>query len=157
MVQLALYNPDQAGNCGTLLRLSACLETSLHIIHPCGFSFSSKALKRSGMDYIEYMTVYEHDDYHAFMQKTVGQRKILLTTKAHLSYIHFEFQKDDILLLGRESAGVPDNVHETVDARIIIPLSPQTRSINMAISASMVLGEALRQTDTFPFLPKVSL
>lgn len=149
MVSLALYQPDQAGNCGTIFRLSACLNVPVHLIHPCGFTFSSKEWKRSAMDYADYVKLIEHDDYEDFIKHTNGQRKILLTTKSSVPFHKFTFEKDDILLLGRESAGVPEEVHNNVDARVIIPMVPNLRSINIAMSASMVLSEALRQNDLF--------
>lgn len=149
MVALALYQPDQAGNVGTLLRLGSCLGVDIHIIHPCGFAFSRQALRRSGMDYLDYVTFYEYDDYADFMQKTATSRKILLTTKAKHAFTDFMFLETDILLLGQESAGAPEYVHEQMDARLTIPMRGQGRSINMAVSASLVLSEALRQTNGF--------
>lgn len=150
MVSLALFRPDQAGNCGTLMRLSACMDIDFHIIHPCGFTFSKQALKRSAMDYFDHVTLFEHDDFDDFCQNTSLKRKILLTTKTDQSFTDFTFEKDDILILGQESAGAPDYVHDAASSRVTIPMHPQMRSINIAISASMVLGEALRQTGQFP-------
>lgn len=143
MVSLALFQPDQAGNCGTLIRLSACLDIPLHIIHPCGFFFSHEKLRRSGMDYIEHAHIIEHDDYDAFLNNTLKARKILLTTKTSLAYSTFSFQKNDILILGRESSGAPEYVHDSADARITIPMHGTMRSINMAIAGAMVIGFAL--------------
>ncbi|MEM6603786.1 MAG: tRNA (cytidine(34)-2'-O)-methyltransferase [Pseudomonadota bacterium] len=149
MVSLALYQPDQAGNCGTLLRLSACLSLQVHIIHPCGFTFSQSAFKRSAMDYAEHVSITEHNDFNAFMESTSDKRKILLTTKSKTSYVAFDYRTEDILLLGRESAGVPEEVHNIVSDKVIIPMAAHMRSLNMAVSAAMVLGEALRQTDHY--------
>lgn len=149
MVSLALYQPDIAGNCGTLMRLGACMNTDIHIIHPCGFPFSKQELKRSAMDYFDHVICHEHDDYQHFMTHTAKKRKILLTTKATVSYCDFQFKNDDILLLGRESAGVPQNVHDDTDYHIIIPMHPPLRSMNIAIAAAIVLSEALRQTKGF--------
>ena len=150
MVSLALFQPDQAGNCGTLMRLSACMDSQIHIIHPCGFTFSKQALKRSAMDYFDHVSLYEHDDFEDFCNNTKEQRKILLTTKTDQKFTDFKFQKNDILILGQESSGAPDYVHQNVHGRVTIPMHPEMRSINIAISASMVLSEALRQTDNFP-------
>ena len=146
MVSLALFQPDQAGNVGTLLRLSACLQIKLHIIHPCGFAFSDKSLRRSAMDYISYADYQTYDDYREFEKQTKSQRKILLTTKATENYTKFSFHPTDILLLGQESAGVPPYVHDAVEEKVKIIMHPEVRSINMALSGAMILGEAIRQT-----------
>jgi tRNA (cytidine/uridine-2'-O-)-methyltransferase len=153
-MRLALFEPDIPQNTGTILRLAACFKVSVDIIEPCGFVFSDRRLKRSGMDYIDLVDFERHDSWEKFLefnQKTSAKaRIILLTTKAETTHTDFEFSPSDILLLGRESAGVPENVHKTADARILIPMTPETRSLNIAVSAAMVLGEALRQTDGFP-------
>jgi len=148
---LALYQPDIAGNTGTLLRLSACMGTQLHIIAPAGFRTDDRNLKRAGMDYLSLAQLTKHDDFAAFEEwrKTQARRLILLTTKASNSYIDFEYKNSDILMLGRESSGVPDKVAQTADERIIIPMNEEARSINMAITGAMVLGESLRQTNSF--------
>jgi len=154
-MRLALYQPDIPQNTGTLLRLGACLDLELDIIEPCGFVFSEKALKRAGMDYLDKVKYRRHNSWNDFLtyraehQDEYG-RLVLLTTKASSPYFDFEFQANDIILMGRESAGVPQCVHETVDARLIIPMNENARSINVAVSAVMVIGEALRQTDAFP-------
>jgi len=154
-MRLALYQPDIPQNTGTLLRLGACLDLELDIIEPCGFVFSEKALKRAGMDYLEKVKYRRHNSWNDFLtyraehQDEYG-RLVLLTTKASSPYFDFEFQANDIILMGRESAGVPQCVHETVDARLIIPMNENARSINVAVSAVMVVGEALRQTNLFP-------
>ena len=149
MISLALFQPDQAGNVGTLLRTSACVNVPVHIIHPCGFSFSSKAFRRSAMDYPESACLYEHDNYHKFTEFNHDKRIVLLTTKASECYLDFKFQSNDILLLGQESAGVPDYIHENVFGRVKIPMMPTMRSMNIAIAAAFIIGEALRQTDGF--------
>jgi tRNA (cytidine/uridine-2'-O-)-methyltransferase len=151
MVDLALFQPDQAGNVGTLLRMSACVNVPVHIIHPCGFSFSSKAFRRSAMDYPQSAILYEHDNYQGFKEFNRDKKIILLTTKASDSYVDYTFASDDILLLGQESAGVPDFVHDCVDAKVKIPMMPTMRSMNIAIAAAFIIGEALRQTDGFKF------
>lgn len=152
-MELALYQPDIAPNVGTLLRLGACTGVSVNIIEPCGFPFGAKDLKRAVMDYAKFAVVQRHSTWEQFTKAKEGQRLILLTTKTNLPYTEFEFMKNDILLLGRESAGVPESIHKTVDARLTIPMQPGMRSVNVAVAASMVVGEALRQTADFPSLP----
>ncbi len=154
-MRLALYQPDIPQNTGTLLRLGACLDLELDIIEPCGFIFSEKALKRAGMDYLEKVKYRRHSSWNDFLKYREEHpeeygRLVLLTTKASAPYFDFEFRTNDIILMGRESAGVPQLVHETVDARLIIPMNENARSINVAVSAVMVVGEALRQTNLFP-------
>ncbi|MEH6401893.1 MAG: TrmH family RNA methyltransferase [Sneathiella sp.] len=149
-MELALYQPDIAPNVGTLLRLGACLDVAVNIIEPCGFPFGAKDLRRSVMDYADFATVLRHNSWNAFKSSKGNQRFILLTTKANLAYTEFEFRPDDILLLGQESAGVPQSVHQEVDARITIPMQTGLRSVNIAVAAAMVVGESLRQTNRFP-------
>lgn len=153
-ISLALYQPDIPQNTGTLMRLGACLDTHLHIIHPTGFAFSSKHLKRAGMDYIQTSQFTEHTSFDAFETWRRGESKrlVLLTTKTETSAFGLAFQPDDILMVGRESAGVPDSVAATADCRIRIPMASDQRSINVAIAAAIVLGEAKRQTDGFKTL-----
>lgn len=148
---LALYQPDIAGNTGTLLRLSACMGTELHIIAPAGFRTDDRNLKRAGMDYLSLAQLTKHDDFNTFekWRQAQSRRLVLLTTKATNSYVEFEYKNSDILMLGRESSGVPQSVAQTADERIIIPMNQEARSINMAITGAMVLGEALRQTNSF--------
>ncbi|MGO1118746.1 tRNA (cytidine(34)-2'-O)-methyltransferase [Rhodovibrionaceae bacterium A322] len=148
-MRLALYEPDIPQNCGTLIRLAACLGVGLDIIEPCGFVLDDKRLRRAGMDYLDAADLQRHISWRAYREAPKG-RLVLLTTKATTAYTDFAFQPQDTLLLGRESAGVPDDVHEQVDARVIVPLQPGLRSLNIAVAAAMVLGEALRQTQTFP-------
>ncbi|WP_430514281.1 tRNA (cytidine(34)-2'-O)-methyltransferase [Pannonibacter phragmitetus] len=152
MPDLALYQPDIPQNTGTMIRMAACLDVRVHLIEPAGFPLSDSALKRAGMDYLERAALIRHLDWSAFeaARKAAGRRLVLLTTKSTLPYTDFAFRPDDMLLLGRESAGVPDAVHDGADARITIPMAAGMRSLNVAVSASMVLGEALRQTGTFP-------
>lgn len=157
-MRLALFQPDIPQNTGTLLRLGACLNLELDIIEPCGFVFNGQKMRRAAMDYLDNVRFIRHESWQAFLDfrglnaQTYG-RLILLTTHANLAYTDFKFKPNDIILLGRESAGVPDEVHEKADARLLIPMAPAARSINMAVSAAMVVGEALRQTNLFP--PKV--
>jgi tRNA (cytidine/uridine-2'-O-)-methyltransferase len=148
-MRLALFEPDIPQNTGTLLRLGACLGIGVDIIEPCGFLFTDKGLKRAGMDYLELANYRRHDSWAAFETQRAG-RLVLLSSKAAHAYTEFVFASDDVLLLGRESAGVPDSVRDAADARLRIPLMPGLRSLNVALAASIVLGEALRQTEGFP-------
>lgn len=146
-LRVALYQPDIAGNTGTILRFAACLDIGVDIIEPAGFPLSDRALKRAGMDYLEMAALSRHADWHAFeaWRKTSARRLVLLTTKATSAYTGFAFAAGDILLFGRESAGVTEAVHQAADARLTIPMRPGVRSINVALSVAMVAGEALRQ------------
>lgn len=145
--RIALYQPDIAGNTGTILRLAACLGLGIDIIEPAGFDLSDRALKRAGMDYLEMAALTRHIDWNAFeaARRSEGRRLVLLSTRAATRYTDFAFARNDTLLFGRESAGVPGHVHETADARLLIPMVEGARSINIALSAAMVVGEALRQ------------
>ena len=146
-LRIALYQPDIAGNTGTILRFAACLGLGVDIIEPAGFPLSDRALKRAGMDYLEMADLTRHVDWHAFEKwRAAGARRlVLLTTKAATAYTDFAFADGDVLLFGRESAGVPDLVHQAADARLTIPMRPDARSINVALSVAMVAGEAIRQ------------
>lgn len=146
-LRIALYQPDIAGNTGTILRLAACLGLAVDIIEPAGFDASDRNLRRAGMDYLEMAALTRHADWHAFeaRRRLAGRRLVLASTKASLAYTHFAFRSGDILLLGRESSGVPEHVHETADARLLIPMRAGARSINVALAAAMVAGEAIRQ------------
>ena len=148
-MRLALYEPDIPQNAGALLRLGAALGVAVDIIEPAGFLLSDRRLKRAGMDYIGAAELRRHQSWASFRAGCTG-RLVLLTTKASLVYHRFAFRPDDILLVGRESAGVPESVHAAVDARLRIPLKPGLRSLNVALAAAMVLGEALKQTEQFP-------
>lgn len=156
-MRFVLYQPDIPQNLGSAIRLAACLEVSLDIVEPCGFPLNDKAIRRAAMDYGGCADVSRHDSWENFKiwretHATVS-RVILFTTKSAAPYGDFSFRPDDILLFGRESAGVPEDVHAYADARLFIPISAQARSINVINSASMALGEALRQTNTFPVRP----
>jgi tRNA (cytidine/uridine-2'-O-)-methyltransferase len=144
-MRIALFQPDIAANTGTILRLGACLDVGVDVIEPCGFPFSDHSLKRAGMDYLSRVRMTRHASWTAFRAQVAG-RIVLLTTKASQTYCQFQFAADDILLLGRESAGVPPDVHDSAAARIGIPMAPGERSLNVALAAAMALGEALRQT-----------
>ncbi len=147
-LHIALYQPDIPGNTGTILRLAACLGLKVHIIEPAGFDISDRNLRRAGMDYLASASLTRHVNWQAFQEwlKSSHRRLVLASTKAAMPYVIFEFRPDDVLLFGRESAGVPDNVHGAADARILIPMVEGQRSINVAMSAAMIAGEALRQT-----------
>ena len=150
-MRIALFQPDIPQNTGTILRLAACLDVAVDIIAPTGFDMSERALKRAAMDYLSYVNITRHISFNEFRDaQPTGSRLVLLTTHAKTVYTDFEFEPDDILLLGRESKGVPIEVHDSVDQRIKIPMQPGLRSLNIAVSTSMVLGEALRQLDKFP-------
>ena len=150
-MRLALFQPDIPQNTGTLLRLGACVDLPLDIIEPCGFIFNEKAMRRAGMDYLEQVSYRRHNSWAEFLAYRTANpdeygRIVLMTTHATMPYTEFEFKPNDVILMGRESAGVPEEVHQIVDARLLIPMNPKARSINMAVSAAMVVGEALRQT-----------
>lgn len=148
-MRLALYQPDIPQNTGTMLRLAACMGLSVDIIEPCGFVLDDKRLRRAGMDYLEGVDLTRHDSWARFLEQP-PRRIVLLTTRADRPYTGFDFAPDDCLLLGRESAGVPQEVHERADARLLVPMQSGLRSLNVAVCAAMVVGEALRQTDGFP-------
>lgn len=147
-LSIALYQPDIAGNTGTILRLAACLGLTVEVIEPAGFDLSDRNLRRAGMDYLASVALRRHLDWNHFeaWRGPAGRRLVLASTKAAHIYTDFAYRADDILLFGRESAGVPDHVHAAADARVVIPMQPGQRSINVAMSAAMIVGEALRQT-----------
>ena len=155
MISLALYQPDIPQNAGTLLRLTACLGLECHLIAPLGFRTDDRSLRRAGLDYLDRAKIVRHsswDDFQAWRDAR-SRRLVLATTKAERTYTALKYQEDDIILVGRESAGVPTAVHQACDARVVIPMLADARSINVAIAAAMVVGEALRQTKGFPTLP----
>jgi tRNA (cytidine/uridine-2'-O-)-methyltransferase len=149
-VRLALYEPDIPQNAGSLMRLGACLGVGIDLIEPCGFLLSDRGLKRAGMDYLKSADIRRHESWDRFQKERAGGRLVLLSTRGDMTYTRFAFAAQDTLLVGRESAGVPDNVHGAADARLVIPLICGLRSLNVAQAAAMVLGEALRQTGLFP-------
>lgn len=149
-MRLALYQPDQAGNVGTILRLAACLGVPLDIVEPCGFAFSDGALKRAGMDYAERAAVTRHSGWEAFQTSRVGRLVLLTTATAAAPLPDARFAPGDTLLLGSESRGVPDEVHARADLRVRIPQAKGTRSLNVAVAAGIGLAEALRQTGGWP-------
>ena len=146
-LRVALYQPDIAGNTGTILRFGACMGIAVDIVEPAGFDLSDRNLRRAGMDYLEMAALTRHGDWDSFEQWRLGagHRLGLMTTKAALPYTAFAFAEGDVLLFGRESAGAPDKVHEAADARLLIPMPGGGRSLNVALSVAMVAGEAMRQ------------
>ena len=149
-MRIALYQPDIPQNTGNIFRLGACLGVSVDIIEPTGFIFDDKKFKRSAMDYIDHIDYKKHIDWQHFYDWSQEKkyRLILMTTKARQSFYEFEFHSSDILLFGRESAGVPDNIHQIVDHRLTIPMKEGVRSINLSSSVALVIGEGLRQTNS---------
>ncbi len=148
-MRIALYQPEIAGNVGAILRLAACLNVEVDIIEPTGFVFSDARLKRAGMDYVDHVIMQRHSDWAAFHAQRHG-RIILMTTKGTQSLYATAFEPSDILMFGRESAGVPDAVAAACDARVRIPIAPAARSLNLAVSAGIAVTEALRQTGEMP-------
>lgn len=149
ILRLALYQPDIPQNAGSLMRLCACLGVAMDIIEPCGFLLTDRNFRRAGMDYRDGTDLTRHPSWEGFRAQAPG-RLLLLTTQAARPYAGFAFRPSDTLILGRESAGVPESVHQAADERLLIPMRPGMRSINVAQAAAMVLGEGLRQTGAFP-------
>ena len=149
-MRLALYEPDIPQNAGAILRLAACCGVAVDLIEPFGFLWDDRRLKRAGMDYLDQVSLTRHASWVRFCAARGPGRLVLLTTRGTMAHHRFAFHPDDTLLLGRESAGVPETVHEAADARLYVPLRPGLRSINVALAAAIVLGEALRQTGQWP-------
>ena len=147
-MRIALFQPDIPQNTGTILRLCACLGIEAHIIEPAGFPVSDRAFRRAGMDYLDQVSIVRHESWPNFEQwrRQEGLRLVLFTTQGASPYLDHRFTDRDILMFGRESAGVPEAVHEAADARLLIPLQPGLRSLNVAMAVAMAAGEALRQT-----------
>ena len=156
-MRLALYQPDIPQNTGTMLRMAACLGVAADIIEPAGFDVSDRNFRRAGLDYLDALDVTRHPSWSAFeaWRAERGLRLVVATTRAALPYTAFAFRADDVVLVGRESAGVPEAVHAAADARIVVPMRRGLRSLNVAVAAAMILGEALRQTGDFPALPEM--
>ena len=146
-MHIALYKPDIPQNTAAIIRLGACLSLKIHIIEPCGFNLHDSRFKRVVMDYIGLNKIFRYQDYDDFINKNKKKRIILMTTKAKKHYHKFKFKKDDILLFGRESAGVPNNLHKTIKDKIKIPMNKNTRSLNVAMSVAIISAEALRQNN----------
>ncbi|MEO9167243.1 MAG: tRNA (cytidine(34)-2'-O)-methyltransferase [Aestuariivirga sp.] len=151
-VEIALYQPDMAPNAATIGRMCACFGVALSIIEPAGFAFTDSSFRRAGMDYLEKLNLRRVASWQAFQAQTMGRRLVLLSTKASLPYTDFTFQENDTLLMGRESAGVPDEIHASIPHRIRIPMMAETRSLNVGLATAVVLGEALRQTGHYKTL-----
>ena len=150
-MRIALYEPDIPQNAGTIMRLAACLGVALDLIEPAGFVVSDRRMRRAGMDYLDRLALDRHVSWAAYCRdRPPNRRLVLLSTHAETTYTTFAFDAGDTLLLGRESAGVPDAVRDACDAAVRIPLADGMRSLNVATAAAMVLGEALRQTNGFP-------
>ena len=146
-MHIALYKPDIPQNTAAIIRLGACLSLKIHIIEPCGFNLHDSRFKRVVMDYIGFSKIFRYQDYDDFLNKNKKKRIILMTTKAKKHYHKFKFKKDDILLFGRESAGVPNNLHKTIKDKVKVPMNKKTRSLNVAMSVAIVSAEALRQNN----------
>lgn len=146
-MRIALFQPDIPQNTGTILRLCACLGVDAHIIEPAGFPTSDRAFRRAGMDYLDQVQIHRHTDWNGFerWRREAGARLVLFTTKAATPYLEYRFQAGDVLLFGRETSGVPPEVQDAADARLVIPIREGLRSLNVAMSAAMAVGEALRQ------------
>jgi len=158
LICLALFQPDIPQNAGTMLRLCACLGLDAAIVEPAGFPVSDKHFRRAGMDYLDQVRIARHASFRAFedWRATTGRRLVLLTTQAATPYADFAFRAGDVVMVGRESAGVPDEVRAAADATLRIPMRAQARSLNVAVAAALVLGEALRQTDGFATIERLS-
>ena len=149
-MRIALFEPEIAGNVGAILRLGACMGAAVDLIEPMGFAWNDRRVRRTAMDYIDHVTIARHAGYDAFRTAIGSRRLVLFTTKSHQSAYDFEFTADDVLLFGKESAGVPTAVASACNARVRIPMRPEVRSMNLATSAALALGEAMRQTSTLP-------
>jgi tRNA (cytidine/uridine-2'-O-)-methyltransferase len=145
MIEIALYQPDIAPNAGTVIRMAACFGLKVRIIEPAGFVMTDSALRRAGLDYLDRAAIVSDASWNAFREATAGRRIVLITTKADRAYTDFSFAPGDIILMGRESSGVPEDVHDAADARLLIPMRPGLRSLNVALACAMATGEALRQ------------
>ena len=146
-MHIALYKPDIPQNTAAIIRLAACLNLKIHIIEPCGFNLHDPRFKRVVMDYLGFSKIFRYEDYDMFMEKNKNSRLVLMTTKAKKPYYKFKFKKNDVLLFGRESAGVPENLHKTIKDRVKIPMNNKTRSLNVAMSVAIISAEALRQNN----------
>jgi tRNA (cytidine/uridine-2'-O-)-methyltransferase len=149
-MRIALFEPEIAGNVGAILRLGACLGAAVDLIEPLGFAWDDRRVRRAAMDYIDHVAVTRHATFEAFRTAIAPRRLVLFTTKGCQSAYEFSFRADDVLLFGKESAGVPAEIAGACDARLRIPMQPQVRSMNLATSAALALGEAMRQTATLP-------
>ena len=147
MISIALYKPDIPQNTAAIIRLGACLNLKIHIIEPCGFNLNDSRFKRVVMDYMGMSRIFRYEDYDDFLKKNKDKRIVLMTTKAKKHYHKFKFKKNDMMLFGRESAGVPESLHKTIKNRIKVPMNKKTRSLNVAMSVAIISAEALRQNN----------
>jgi tRNA (cytidine/uridine-2'-O-)-methyltransferase len=152
MIEIALFQPDIAPNAATIIRMAACLGLKVTIIEPAGFAWTDSSFRRAGLDYLDRAVVRRSPSWEVFHDEMLDRRLVLLSTKAEVPYTQFDFMPDDFILVGQESAGVPQEVHDAVGARILIPMKPGERSLNVSLACAMVAGEALRQTAGFPRL-----
>ena len=150
MIEIALFQPDIAPNAATIIRMAACFGLKVTIIEPAGFAWTDSSFRRAGLDYLDRAVVRRSQSWQAFREEIQGRRLVLVSTKAEIPYSQFNFAVGDIILMGQESAGVPQEVHDGVSARILIPMKPGERSLNVSLACAMVTGEALRQTAGFP-------
>ena len=148
-MHIALYKPDIPQNVGAIIRLGACLNLKIHIIEPCGFNLNDPRFKRVVMDYLGLSKIFRYEDYHNFIAKNKKKRIVLMTTKAKKLYHKFNFKKNDILMFGRESSGVPEILHKTIKNKVKVPMNNKTRSLNVAMSVAIVSAEALRQNNLY--------
>ena len=146
-MHIALYKPDIPQNTAAIIRLGACLNLKIHIIKPCGFDLNDARFKRVVMDYLGFSKIFKYEDYDSFKSKNKKKRIVLMTTKAKKFYHNFNFKKNDILLFGRESAGVPESLHKTINDKVKVPIDKKTRSLNVAMSVAIISAEALRQNN----------
>tara|TARA_B100002052_G_scaffold98437_1_gene90945 strand:- start:44 stop:493 length:450 start_codon:yes stop_codon:yes gene_type:complete len=146
-MHIALYKPDIPQNTAAIIRLGACLNLKIHIIEPCGFNLHDSRFKRVVMDYMSMSRIFRYKDYDDFLKRNKDKRIVLMTTKAKKHYHKFKFKKNDMMLFGRESAGVPENLHKTIKNRIKVPMNKKTRSLNVAMSVAIISAEALRQNN----------
>ena len=146
-MHIALYKPDIPQNTAAIIRLGACLNLKIHIIEPCGFNLHDSRFKRVVMDYMSMSRIFRYEDYDDFLKKNKDKRIVLMTTKAKKNYHKFKFKKNDMMLFGRESAGVPESLHKTIKNRIKVPMNKKTRSLNVAMSVAIISAEALRQNN----------
>jgi tRNA (cytidine/uridine-2'-O-)-methyltransferase len=146
-MHIALYKPDIPQNTAAIIRLGACLNLKIHIIEPCGFNLHDSRFKRVVMDYVGMSRIFRYEGYDDFLKKNKDKRIVLMTTKAKKYYHKFKFKKNDMMLFGRESAGVPESLHKTIKNRIKVPMNKKTRSLNVAMSVAIISAEALRQNN----------
>ena len=146
-MHIALYKPDIPQNTAAIIRLSACLNLKIHIIEPCGFNLHDPRFKRVVMDYLGFSKIFKYENYEDFSRRNNKRRIVLMTTKAKKNYHRFLFKKSDILLFGRESAGVPEDLHKKIKNKVKVPMNKKTRSLNVAMSVAIISAEALRQNN----------